>query len=153
GLVERPSLTIGSELAGARRVSEGGGPPPSLTRRAPGHATLPFGADGLPVSVPIIAMVRPRAGGFCYSKATYQVMLRDAEALLAAGADGLAFGVLHSNGEIDIDRCRQLRQVCGARTAVFHRAFDVTPDPFAALQALIDLGFDRVLTSGQAETA
>src|SRR4051794_12099532 len=105
------------------------------------------------VSVPLIAMVRPRSGGFCYSDADFEVMLRDAESLLAAGADGLAFGVLTAGGEIDVDRCRKLREACGIAPAVFHRAFDVTPDPLAALDTLIDLGFTRVMTSGQAESA
>jgi copper homeostasis protein len=105
------------------------------------------------VTVPIIAMVRPRAGGFAYSDADFDVMLRDAEWLLAAGADGLAFGLLTPNGEIDRPRSRRLREACGDRPAVFHRAFDVTPDPFTSLDELIDLGFTRVMTSGQEETA
>jgi copper homeostasis protein len=105
------------------------------------------------VQVPLIAMVRPRPGGFCYSENDFEVMIRDAESLLAAGADGLAFGILKPEGQIDLARCRVLRELCGNRPAVFHRAFDVTPDPFAALDTLIHLGFTRVMTSGQAETA
>jgi len=105
------------------------------------------------VSVPLIAMVRPRSGGFCYSDSDFDVMLRDSAALLGAGADGLAFGVLTSAGEIDVARCRTLRAACGSRAAVFHRAFDVTPAPLTALDTLIDLAFTRVMTSGQAETA
>ena len=105
------------------------------------------------VSLPLVAMVRPRAGGFCYSANDFRVMLRDAETLLSAGADGLAFGVLTSTGAVDVDRCRQLRELCGSRTAVFHRALDVTPDPFMALDQLTDLGFQRVMTSGQEATA
>jgi copper homeostasis protein len=105
------------------------------------------------VRVPVIAMVRPRPGGFYYSDADFEVMARDAEALLAAGADGLAFGILTANGEIDRARCGQLRELCRDRAAVFHRAFDVTPDPFAAMETLIDLGFTRVMTSGQEQTA
>ena len=105
------------------------------------------------LTIPVIAMVRPRAGGFAYSGTDFEVMLRDAEALLAAGADGLAFGILTPGGEVDTRRCCRLREVCGDRDAVFHRAFDVTPDPSAALDCLIDLGFHRVMTSGQAESA
>jgi copper homeostasis protein len=98
-------------------------------------------------------MVRPRSGGFRYSDADFEVMLRDAEALLAAGADGLAFGILKAGGEIDVERCREFREVCGRRAAVFHRAFDVAPEPLAALETLIDLKLARVMTSGQAESA
>jgi copper homeostasis protein len=105
------------------------------------------------VTVPVIAMVRPRPGGFCYSATDFDVMLRDAESLLKMGAAGLAFGVLLPNGETDVPRCRRLREVCGLAEAVFHRAFDVTPDPVAALETLIDLGFRRVMTSGQEESA
>jgi copper homeostasis protein len=105
------------------------------------------------VQVPVIAMVRPRPGGFAYSDADFRVMLRDAEALLEAGADGLAFGVLTPSGEVDADRCRRLRNLCQDRAAVFHRAFDVTLDPFAALETLVDLGVARVMTSGQEATA
>jgi copper homeostasis protein len=105
------------------------------------------------VSVPLIAMVRPRSGGFYYSETDFEVMLRDSVALLGAGADGLAFGVLTSAGEIDVGRCRTLRGACGSRAAVFHRAFDVTPAPLPALETLIDLAFTRVMTSGQARSA
>jgi copper homeostasis protein len=105
------------------------------------------------VSVPVIAMVRPRPGGFYYSPSDLAAMRRDAEAFVAGGAAGLAFGVLTENGEIDVARCRVLRDVCGEREAVFHRAFDVTPDPFGALDRLIELGIRRVMTSGQEPSA
>ncbi len=100
------------------------------------------------VRLPVIAMVRPRAGGFCYREAELQTMLRDAELLLEHDADGLAFGFLKEDGRIDEALCRRfLNQVRPAAT-VFHRAFDLTPDPVAALETLIDLGIDRVMTSG-----
>jgi copper homeostasis protein len=103
--------------------------------------------------LPVVAMVRPRPGGFCYSPTDFDVMCRDTNAFLDAGAEGLAFGILTESGEIDVDRCGRLRERCGDRVAVFHRAFDVTPDPFAALETLVALGFRRVMTSGQEETA
>jgi len=59
---------------------------------------------------------------------------------------------LQSDGAIDIPRCRRIRQLIGKRQAVFHRAFDVTPDPFEALEQLVDLGITRVLTSGQKDS-
>lgn len=105
------------------------------------------------VAIPVISMVRPRAGGFCYDHADLAVMLEDAATLIAAGADGLAFGFLHADGTIDVERCRAMMEVIGPRQAVFHRAFDVTPDPFAAMEALIDLGVTRIMTSGQQPTA
>lgn len=104
------------------------------------------------LKIPIIAMVRPRGGGFCYTEAEFAAMQHDARALLDAGADGLVFGILNPDGTIDLERNRALREITGSRQAVFHRAIDVTPDPFHALEQLISLGFIRVLTSGQQDT-
>ena len=105
------------------------------------------------VRLSVFCMVRPRPGGFCYSDADFAVMRRDADLLLANGAAGIVFGILNEDGTVDEPRCRQLREQIGSCVAVFHRAFDVTPDPFAALEQLIKLGFRRVMTSGQQETA
>jgi copper homeostasis protein len=105
------------------------------------------------VRLPIVAMLRPRPGGFAYSDADFRVMQRDLDLLLAHGADGVAFGVLHHDGGLDVQRCRQLARQAGKAEVVFHRAFDVTPEPVVTLEKLIDLGFRRVLTSGQEETA
>lgn len=103
--------------------------------------------------LPIMAMVRPREAGFCYSAREFATMLRDAELLLRHGADGLVFGVLTTDGQIDVERCRALLQLTNGKQSVFHRAFDVTPEPLAALDTLIDLGVTRVLTSGQQTNA
>jgi copper homeostasis protein len=105
------------------------------------------------VSLPVIAMVRPRAGDFVYDDTEFLAMRKDGEALLERGADGLAFGFLTAEGAVDQRRTRQLVQMIGPKVSVFHRAFDVTPDPFGALEMLIDLGMTRVLTSGQRRSA
>lgn len=102
--------------------------------------------------LPVMAMVRPRAGGFCYSQREYLSMLRDAESLLSYGADGIVFGFLTAEGDIDLPRCREMAELIGDRTKVFHRAIDVVPDWRRTLDALIELGVDRVLTSGQEPT-
>lgn len=101
------------------------------------------------VRIPVIMMVRPRSGGFCYTVAEMATMERDVEAAVASGADGIVFGILDPEGKIDVQRSTRLRKLVGDRQSVFHRAFDVTPDPFAALEELIDMGITRVLTSGQ----
>jgi copper homeostasis protein len=103
--------------------------------------------------IPIIAMVRPRPGGFCYSETEFKVMARDAEAALAEGAEGIAFGILTSSGEIDEARSRQMRRLAAGKQLVFHRAFDVVPEPLVALEKLIDIGVTRVMTSGQEASA
>jgi len=104
-------------------------------------------------SLPLMAMVRPRAGGFCYSEGDFAAMQRDAEFLLEHGAEGVVFGILHSDGTVDTTRCGTMLELAGGRQTVFHRAFDVVPDAFRALEELIDLGFTRLLTSGQQKTA
>ena len=113
----------------------------------PSHAL--FLAVRQAVQVPIIAMVRPRPDGFCYSENDLKVMLSDARFFREAGADGIAFGFLNEDGSINVARCRSMVQAIGSGEAVFHRAFDVTPDPHQALEQLIDLGITRVMTSGQ----
>jgi copper homeostasis protein len=104
------------------------------------------------LKIPIVVMVRPRGGGFAYSDAEMASMERDAEAAVENGADGVVFGILQSDGAIDIPRCKRIRRLIGTRPAVFHRAFDVTPDPFEALEQLVDLGIKRILTSGQKDS-
>jgi len=103
--------------------------------------------------IPIMAMVRPREGGFCYTDREFEGMLRDVRAFVEAGVDGLVFGVLNPDGTVDIPRCRLLMEAAQGVETVFHRAIDVVPDWRAALDCLIDLGFTRVLTSGQAPSA
>ena len=99
----------------------------------------------------IMAMVRPREGGFCYTDTEFAAAAEDARLLLAHGADGLVFGFLHEDGTVDVERTRVLAELARAegKEAVFHRAIDVVPDWRAALDALIGLGITRVLTSGQ----
>lgn len=102
-------------------------------------------------SLKIICMVRPRAAGFCYDEADVQIMMDDARILLQEGADGIAFGFLDEHGRVAAE---DTAAMCGlihsfGKEAVFHRAFDVCEDPFAAMQTLIQCGADRLLTSGQ----
>ena len=104
------------------------------------------------ISIPVMCMVRPREGGFCYTDTEYEVMLADAENLLNHGADGIVFGFLHEDGTVDEERTARMLSVIGEKESVFHRAIDVTPDVFKALDSLISLGVKRVLTSGQKPT-
>lgn len=100
------------------------------------------------LEVETIAMIRPREGGFMYSGGEFETMLRDIDLLSEVKADGFVFGVLHADGSVDLERNRQLIERAGGRPCVFHRAFDVVPDRFEALEQLVDLGFVRVLTKG-----
>lgn len=103
----------------------------------------------------VVAMARPRAGGFCYGDADWAQLLAEVDALLAAGAHGVAFGCLTPGGAVDAARVREVvGRVHGARAeAVFHRAFDLVPDADEAMEILAGAGVDRLLTSGQAPTA
>jgi copper homeostasis protein len=102
------------------------------------------------VPIPVMTMIRPRQGGFCYTAAEFETALADAEALLSYGSDGLVFGFLNEDGTLDEDRCKQLVALAGGKETVFHRAIDVVPDWRRTLERLIHLGVTRVLTSGQA---
>ena len=99
----------------------------------------------------IMTMVRPREGGFCYTDAEFAVCIEDAKHLLTNGSDGLVFGFLHGNGNIDVERTKILADIAheAGKECVFHRAIDVVPDWKEALDILISLGITRVLTSGQ----
>lgn len=100
--------------------------------------------------IPVVAMIRPRGGGFCYTEAEMSVMERDTVKAIEYGADAIVFGILKQDGTIDEERCERLVKLAENKAeVVFHRAFDVTPDPFGALDRLIALGFARVLTTGQ----
>jgi copper homeostasis protein len=105
------------------------------------------------IALPVMVMIRPRPGGFHYRPADFHVMRRDLDLALAHGADGIVLGVLTEDGQVDVPRCQQLIQQVGQRPVAFHRAFDVTPDQFVALEQLIDLGVRRVMTSGQETNA
>lgn len=102
-------------------------------------------------ALPIVCMVRPRAGGFCYDETEAQLMLEEAELLLGHGADGIAFGFLKPDQTVDVEKTKAMVELIHRRggEAVFHRAFDVTPDPVKAIKTLIDCSVDRLLTSGQ----
>jgi copper homeostasis protein len=99
--------------------------------------------------IPIAAMVRPRAGDFHATPAEFEVMRRDLLALKARGADLIVFGLLLPDGTIDVERSRELIALARPLPVTFHRAFDMTRDARASLETLIELGCERVLTSGQ----
>jgi len=105
--------------------------------------------------VPVRAMIRPRAGDFTYDDAELAVMRDDIAAAAEAGLAGVVFGANLADGALDTDALADLSRRAresGLQTAL-HRGFDLAPDPFAALDDAIALGFDTVLTSGAAQSA
>ena len=101
------------------------------------------------ISLKIMVMIRPRGGDFCYSSAEFEVMKSDLEMIKSAGADGAVFGLLNPDGTVDRNRTAELIRLARPLPVTFHRAFDMTCDPFTALDTLIELGVERILTSGQ----
>jgi copper homeostasis protein len=105
------------------------------------------------LSIPLYVLIRPRAGDFLYNDLECETMLRDIEACVAAGCDGVVLGVLDADGEVDMRRCRSLIAAAGSMGITFHRAFDLVRDPLSSLGDLIQLGCERVLTSGTQASA
>jgi len=104
------------------------------------------------LDIPVMVMIRPRGGGFCYTEREMEVMEYDTQTAVELGADGIVFGILNEDGTLDEERCKRIIKLAGGRDVVFHRAFDVVPDPMGVLDKLIDLGVKRVLTTGQQNT-
>jgi copper homeostasis protein len=94
-------------------------------------------------------IIRPRGGDFLYNDDEFAAMGEDIAAVKAAGAAGAVIGLLDAEGDIDEARTAALIAAARPLSVTFHRAFDVSRDPFASLDALIRLGIDRLLTSGQ----
>jgi copper homeostasis protein len=105
------------------------------------------------LSIPIFAMIRPRAGNFLYSEEEFQVMKRDILFFKNCGIDGFVFGILNDNNEIDKQRNKELVLIASPLPCTFHRAFDKVADAVKSLEILIDCGFSRVLTSGLQNSA
>jgi copper homeostasis protein len=105
------------------------------------------------VRIPVAAMVRPRGGSFVYSSDEIAQMWRDLDAMKSLGADMLVSGILNADGSLDRDRTRELVTRAGSTPVTMHLAFDLVPDKLATLDALIEAGVARVLTSGGAGTA
>lgn len=94
-------------------------------------------------------IIRPRGGDFLYSDLEKEIMLEDVRMARQLGVDGVVFGALLPNGDIDMEFMQQLMAESEGMSVTFHRAFDVCRDPFEALEQIIELGCDRILTSGQ----
>lgn len=100
------------------------------------------------VDIPIFVMIRPRGGDFVYSQKELIVMKQDIQLLTELGADGFVFGMLDEKGKVNVAACEMLLRAAGEKPCTFHRAFDASADLEDSLERIIELGFQRVLTSG-----
>ena len=101
------------------------------------------------VSIDVYVMIRPRGGDFCYSSYEFHSMKRDISQCQRLSVDGVVLGILNPDGTLDKKRCKELIAQARPLKVTCHRAFDMTRDPFEALEDCIEVGFDRILTAGQ----
>lgn len=105
------------------------------------------------ITIPLFPIIRPRAGDFLYSEEEFQIIRQDVLACKKMGCDGIVAGFLEQDGAIDRTRTGRIRELAYPMEMTFHRAFDRASDPMRALEELIGLGCERILTSGQQRTA
>ena len=103
--------------------------------------------------IPIHVIIRPRRGDFLYSAAEFAIMRRDIVMAKAAGAQGVVLGMLLADGGLDLERTGELLELAKPMSLTFHRAFDMCRQPELALEQLVELGVQRLLSSGQAQSA
>jgi len=144
-----PASALAAQDGGADRIElctalEVGG----LT---PTHAQIALARER--VKLPIYVLIRPRAGDFIYSDLEFETMERDIRNCAALGCNGVVIGVLDAEGNIDLPRCRVLIAAAGKLGVTFHRAFDMSRDPRRALEDIVAVGCERVLSSGARESA
>jgi copper homeostasis protein len=105
------------------------------------------------IQIPVYVMIRPRGGDFVYDVFEEEIMKKDITLAKKLGADGVVLGILHADGQVNIEHTKAMVQFAHPLKVTFHRAFDLTPDPQKALKAVIETGAERILTSGQKATA
>jgi len=135
---------IAAQQAGADRIELCASPGEGGT--TPSYAFLKSARKYLDMD--LYAMIRPRGGDFLYSDEDFEIMKEDVLVCKQLGCDGIVTGILTPEGNIDKKRCEEILSLAYPLEATFHRAFDRVKDPFKALEDVIDLGFERILTSG-----
>lgn len=141
---------LAAQAGGADRVELCAGIPEGGTTPSYGDIAT---ARELLTHTRLHVIIRPRGGDFLYTPLEQRIMLKDIENARRLGADGVVFGCLTPEGDIDIALMKQLLEAAQGMSVTFHRAFDVCRQPKQALETLIQLGCHRILTSGAQPTA
>jgi copper homeostasis protein len=141
--VESVEYALAAERGGADRIE-------LCTDLSSGGITPSFGlmqSVRRHVRIPVYALIRPRAGNFFYSDPEFEVMRNDVLAAKQSAMNGVVLGILQRNGRVDVDRTRMLIALARPLPVTFHRGFDESPNPDAALEEVIEAGASRILTS------
>ena len=136
---------IAAQNAGAHRIELCASPGECGT--TPSYAFIKSAREKL--SIDLYVMSRPRGGGFLFSDEEFEMMKTDIAICKQLGCDGIVTGILTKDGKVDKERCGELVALAYPLEVTFHRAFDRVVNPFEAMEEIIDLGFERILTSGQ----
>lgn len=136
--------SIAAEIGGASRVELCAGIPEGGT--TPSYGEILTARKNFNLALNVI--IRPRAGDFLYNEYEVEAMLADIKMCKELSVDGVVFGCLTSDAEVDVELCTKLRAAAGSMSTTFHRAFDVCKSPEKALEQIACMGFDRILTSG-----
>ena len=141
--------SIAAEAGGAHRVELCAAIPEGGT--TPSYGEIAVAREKLNIKLHVI--IRPRGGDFFYSPLEVDAMVKDIEICKELKADGVVFGCLNTDGTIDMEAMRKLMKASEGLSVTFHRAFDVCKNPKEAIEQIIELGCDRILTSGQEKNA
>lgn len=143
--IDSVASAINAEQGGAQRVElcdnlvEGG--------TTPSAGSIEVVRENSSIGLQVI--IRPRGGDFLYDAYEWMTMKKDVREAQRRGADGVVIGLLTRAGQVDRERTRELLELARPMNVTFHRAFDMTAEPFRALNDLVEIGVDRILTSGQ----
>src|ERR1035437_5870604 len=140
---------IKAQASGANRIELCDNPAEGGT--TPSYCFIKAAREKLDIQ--LYVMIRPRGGDVVYSTDEYEIMKQDIKICKQLGCDGIVLGILTNNREVDKTRCSKLVELSYPLGVTFHRAFDRTADPFKAMEDIIDIGCERILTSGQKNTA
>jgi copper homeostasis protein len=140
---------IKAQMLGAGRIELCDGPSEGGT--TPSYGLIKSARSKLRIE--LFPIIRPRGGDFLYSDDEFRIMEDDIKLCKKLDCDGIVTGLLNSDGTVDAERCKKLVELAYPMEVTFHRAFDRTPDPFAAMEDIIQIGCGRILTSGQEQHA